>query len=156
MAARAENVVGGPSRSLIGQLQNGMAPKTAGYGIASISRGTSVLSWIAAFRLFVSNAVKAIWSAPPKQSRDGFAEGRAEHVRCVGVELLKDQRPVYCLTVPSTGCFAIEGGIIVSNCADEWRYACMSRPWVRQIAKPEAKRPSDYRRAGSSEKSWRV
>jgi hypothetical protein len=25
----------------------------------------------------------------------------------------------------------IEGGLIASNCGDEWRYACMSRPFVR-------------------------
>ena len=33
---------------------------------------------------------------------------------------------VYCLTVPSTECFAIAGGIIVSNCYDEARYYLMT------------------------------
>jgi hypothetical protein len=52
-------------------------------------------------------------------------------VRCVSVEKAP-KADVYCLTVPATGSFAIEGGIIVANCADEARYACMSRPWVAQ------------------------
>jgi len=43
------------------------------------------------------------------------------------------------------------------HAGDEWRYACMSRPWVRKA--PQVKKtPSDgYRRASqSSEQSWRV
>jgi hypothetical protein len=32
------------------------------------------------------------------------------------------QMDVYCLEVPTTNCFAIEGGLIVHNCADEVRY----------------------------------
>ena len=42
------------------------------------------------------------------------------------------------------------------HAADEWRYACMSRPWVRKVPVQEAKKPSDYRRTGSSQESWRV
>ena len=43
------------------------------------------------------------------------------------------------------------------HAADEWRYGCMSRPWIRK-PKTEDKRPTDgYRRAGSTtEQSWRV
>jgi len=37
---------------------------------------------------------------------------------------------VYCLTVPSTGNFELANGIVVANCGDEWRYACMSRPFM--------------------------
>jgi hypothetical protein len=40
---------------------------------------------------------------------------------------------VYCLTVPETGCFAIEGGLLVSNCYDDSRYAAMSRPWTNDV-----------------------
>ena len=29
------------------------------------------------------------------------------------------------------------------HAADDWRYACMSRPWVRSAQKPEQKRPTD-------------
>lgn len=30
------------------------------------------------------------------------------------------------------------------HAADEWRYACMSRPWMRTKPEPETKRPSEY------------
>jgi hypothetical protein len=46
---------------------------------------------------------------------------------------MKNRADVYCLTVPKTATFAIEGGLLVSNCADDWRYACMSRPWQKPI-----------------------
>ena len=36
----------------------------------------------------------------------------------------------YCLTVPETECFAVEGGLLVSNCFDSVRYGVMSRPWT--------------------------
>ena len=45
---------------------------------------------------------------------------------------LKDagRADVYCLTVPATGSFLLANGSVVANCADSWRYACMSRPWL--------------------------
>jgi len=46
---------------------------------------------------------------------------------------------VYCLTVPSMGYFAIEGGIVAKNCADEARYCMMSRPWIAKQAEEKAK-----------------
>ena len=52
------------------------------------------------------------------------------------VERLSERADVYCLTVPSIGHFAVEGGILVSNCGDEWRYACMSRPYQPVKAVP--------------------
>jgi hypothetical protein len=38
---------------------------------------------------------------------------------------------VYCLDVPDVHNFSIEHGIIVHNCADSIRYACMTRPYIR-------------------------
>ena len=55
----------------------------------------------------------------------------SQEIHCLHIEKLIARGDVYCLTVPGIGHFAIEGGIIVSNCGDEWRYACMSRPWVK-------------------------
>lgn len=40
--------------------------------------------------------------------------------------------------------------------ADEARYACMSRPWVRPLKDTPAKRPTDYNRMNSDQGSWRV
>ena len=35
---------------------------------------------------------------------------------------------VYNMEVEETHDFVIQGGVISHNCADEWRYFCMSRP----------------------------
>jgi hypothetical protein len=43
------------------------------------------------------------------------------------------------------------------HAADEWRYGCMSRPWIRKATAVERKPSDGYRRVGgSSEQSWRV
>lgn len=74
----------------------------------------------------------------------GQSPAVAHELVCVEV---KDagRADVYCLTVPSTGNFALANGALVSNCADETRYACMSRPWiVTEPARPP-KSMNDYR-----------
>jgi len=53
-----------------------------------------------------------------------------KRARCVSVEPMKESRDVYCLTVPKTGLFCVDGGIVVSNCQDSVRYGCMSRPYI--------------------------
>ena len=35
---------------------------------------------------------------------------------------------VFNMEVEETHDFVIQGGVISHNCADEWRYMCMSRP----------------------------
>ena len=52
-------------------------------------------------------------------------------LRVLAVESLSQREDVYCLTVPRAGCFLLANGAVVSNCGDELRYACMSRPWTR-------------------------
>ena len=44
---------------------------------------------------------------------------------------------VYNMEVDDTHDFVIQGGVISHNCADEWRYMCMSRPVkpIREIPK---------------------
>lgn len=42
------------------------------------------------------------------------------------------------------------------HCADEWRYACMSRPWVRKPSSEAKRPPRDYSRPSMSEPSWRI
>jgi hypothetical protein len=56
--------------------------------------------------------------------------------RCVSLESA-GKADVYCITVPEARCFAVEGGIIVMNCADDMRYACLSRPWLKTKLAPE-------------------
>lgn len=41
------------------------------------------------------------------------------------------------------------------HAADEWRYACMSRPWVRPTKVETEPARDGYRAASSSERSWR-
>lgn len=56
---------------------------------------------------------------------------------------LAGRADVYCITVPSTGNFALANGAIVSNCADSVRYGIMSRPWTP---------PDPAKRAGKTDK----
>lgn len=49
--------------------------------------------------------------------------------QCISVERA-GKADVYCLTVPSTSCFAIEGGIITHNCL---RYLCVSGKAVATV-----------------------
>jgi hypothetical protein len=65
-----------------------------------------------------------------------IALGLAGLARCVSVEEA-GKADVFCLSMEE-GHFTIEGGIVVSNCADEWRYAHMSRPMP--AFKPEPKK----------------
>ncbi len=56
---------------------------------------------------------------------------------CVGVERLKEKKDVYCLATEAA--WLEVNGLIASNC-DEIRYACMSRPYVRQLdRRPETR-----------------
>ena len=41
---------------------------------------------------------------------------------------LAGRADVYNMEVEDTHDFVIQGGVISHNCADEWRYLCMSRP----------------------------
>jgi hypothetical protein len=43
-------------------------------------------------------------------------------VKILRVTPLDRYEDVYCLTVPETGCFAVNGGLIVANCKDSERY----------------------------------
>lgn len=38
------------------------------------------------------------------------------------------KQDVYNMEVNEVHDFVIQGGVVVHNCADEWRYFCMSRP----------------------------
>ena len=53
---------------------------------------------------------------------------------------------VYCFTVPDTGTFELANGMVAFQCADDWRYAVLSRPWLKD--KPALAPPKDaYRTA---------
>lgn len=71
----------------------------------------------------------------------GELSADAKGLKCIQVEPA-GVADVYCLTVPETGNFALENGVLVSNCVDEVRYAVMSRPWVRH--EPTLRPPPKY------------
>lgn len=73
--------------------------------------------------------------APPKHVLERVARSS---LVCVEVSPA-GKADVYCLTVPGPGSFLLANGATVSNCADETRYACMSRPWVREA--PQVEKP---------------
>ena len=81
----------------------------------------------------------------------------ARPVRCVSVENW-GKADVYCLTVAKPHRFTVEGGLTVHNCADEIRYACMSRPWIRPKPEPAViPDPWDKRFDGDGdEDDWKV
>jgi hypothetical protein len=60
-------------------------------------------------------------------------------VECLKVESASSE-DAYCITVPSTECFALEGGIITSNCVDGVRYAAMSRPYTTNLERKQPDR----------------
>jgi hypothetical protein len=149
MASRAESAGSQPSNLRKLPLLRGTVQQRVVSGIPSTSSGIFSQSWISAFLRFVRSAGKIIKSVQRRLSKGSFVGARAKRVRCVVVEDA-GRADVYCLTVPATGCFAIEGGLIVSNCGDDWRYACMSRPWVKSLLKPETTKFSGYAPARSS------
>lgn len=57
-----------------------------------------------------------------------------KRLRCVGVSDA-GSADVYCLTVPGVGAFNLANGAVVSNCGDDSRYACQSRP-ISRVPKP--------------------
>lgn len=60
--------------------------------------------------------------------RYNFGNGDIGKKKVTEVHHLNEKSDVYCMTVPETEIFEIEGGILTHNCADECRYVCASRP----------------------------
>jgi hypothetical protein len=112
-------------------LENGMVQQKVENGTQNTTISTSEINLSAQLMQLANNAAKLIRSTFTSNIKANTAETTARLVRCVSVERLSERQDVYCLTVPSNGRFSIESGMIVSNCSDEWRYACMSRPYVR-------------------------
>jgi len=77
--------------------------------------------------------------------------------RCVAVEQ-NGKADVICLNVPEGSAFALENGSLVHNCYDDTRYACMSRPWMATVKKPEkkAERWMRFENDSANEESWRT
>lgn len=97
----------------------------------------------------MTNNANARFAAPSSWSTRTLSKEPAhEYVEIspaltLGAECLRiDAAPrqnAYCLTVPETGNFALANGMVVHNCGDELRYACMSRPLVVEQKKVPTK-----------------
>lgn len=130
-----------PSTPLATLRRAGMVRSRAERGTRGITPGTSSRSWIGASLQRAWSAAALTFAQLRARNRASSVPVPARLVRCVSVAPWKRQ-PVYCLTVPDGGEFCAEG-IVVANCADEWRYACMSRPFSR-ATKPKPARPHPH------------
>lgn len=144
-ATRALRAAECPWTLLALPLRCGMAPMPAVDGTRSTTRTTSGPQWSGGFLRSAISAALDIWSRLREWRRVGSAAITAGPVRCVSVEPMPGKRPVYCLSEPVAQAFTIHGGLIVHNCADEWRYGCMSRPWAAALpSRPKAKVPPGF------------
>lgn len=124
---RAESEADIVSRKLRRPLQSGMGLRLDESGTLSITSKTSARLWRSVSLRRAMSAAANTWWSWLESSKASFVRVRVKPVHCVSVERLRKQ-PVYCLNVPETQSFTVHG-LVVHNCADEWRYACMSRPW---------------------------
>lgn len=106
--------------------RNGMEVMQEENGIASISRNTSELYLTERWKRIVRNVAINIWQAIQREINQNSAQGNVRPVRCVSVDPA-ERDDVYCLVAEDTHSFAVEDGLIVHNCYDELRYACMFR-----------------------------
>lgn len=139
-------------------LRSGMGAKLGEIGTESITKNALGRGFCRKSLQIVTNAASHIWLRFIAERKASSVAVLVKPVRCVSVEKA-GRAPVYCLTEPVTSAFTIEGGFIVHNCADEWRYACMSRPWVNDTA--ASKQPRDkwdrvFNMDNNDEADWRT
>jgi hypothetical protein len=122
---------------------NGMEVKRVWNGTQNIMRNISgLLCWIKLKKLvsYVAENTKSLKLF--QKSANGVVIIARQRL-CVGVEKLKERQDVYCMSVDDVHEFAIDNGVIVHNCADECRYACMSDPWAAPEPQEESDLPKD-------------
>lgn len=118
-------------------LPHGIGVLREGHGILNISNYTFKMWWPERRKSLARFAGKLSRLALSRHIGRSIAITTVKLRHCVAVEPLKEKQNVYCLGRES-GWLSVSG-LIASNC-DEIRYACMSRPYVKQIDKrPETK-----------------
>jgi hypothetical protein len=135
MAENLASVAGRQSLLRWPLLRFGTAPMLAANGTSGM-QSTLPVGLSRAFQPHAPIAAGGITSPSLRWARESSATRTAKPVHCVSVEPLPEKQTVYCITVPETGCFALKGGMIVANCGDSVRYACMSRPYNPPVPKP--------------------
>lgn len=125
-----KNNHGNQLKSLKRPRQFGMAAEQVSSGINLNIRKLNIY-FIRKLRKFVCCVAKRLKPALLLNTATQIVELK----RCVSVERLKEKQKVYCLKVPITKSFILASGLVSHNCADETRYACMSRPLVKKLDK---------------------
>jgi len=103
-----------PSSRLWIEASTGSAP------IAARPNGGKRRGWMTRF----VSALSARRSSRPTSIPASKHAAASAVVRCLGVSDA-GRSDVYCLTVPETAAFAVEGGVVVHNCMDATRYLVM-------------------------------
>ena len=93
-------------------------------GILSTTNDTSVPLSSGKSLKSASSVARSTRQPTAPDPEASFATSTVGKQRCVRVEEA-GRSDVYCLNVPSTAAFCIEGGFLVHNSADELRYAMM-------------------------------
>lgn len=108
---------------------NGTEATRAAHGTLSIIKKPLRPRWLSVSRYLAIIAGKLSRHGASLLANRNSVLPDARHALCVSVERLSEKRDVYCLGDKS-GTLSV-CGLVASNC-DETRYACMSRPYVRQ------------------------
>lgn len=80
-------------------------------------------------QFLVLRLTKKKWIEAQKMLKEVSVSLKDDGAYCIAVEPA-GKADVWCLSVPGPENFTVYNGIVVHNCPEEVRYACMSRPWV--------------------------
>lgn len=123
-----------PQKQSVGELRNHPISSTSLYAQKAYDRISSM----------VRQKMRMVWNCFSNKGRFySFLLPSAPEERLATIETIKARISTcsaYCLEVPSTGNFSVEGGIIVKNSVDAVRYGIMTRPYVNQTEVIEQKK----------------
>lgn len=157
----AENGIGGTTIGSVTSFtlaRNGAATSAQSRSVASRNRSSALtharahgedpLAWTTC-RAFVNFAARNL-----EALASGFrASAASRAARVISIESA-GSADVYCLEVPDTHAFTIEGGIVVHNCGDTLRYAAASRPWIKPA--PQGDKPVTTLKDVTIDRLWKA
>lgn len=118
-----------------------LAPQDGTVSVATTAspHGVARLGWMTS-KGRVLFAKLSLWLTGTQSQRRAAAFAAGRTLRCVAVTPSSNS-DVYCISVPGEHAFAVEGGLLVSNCMDSTRYLCMGMAKHGTIARPENRMP---------------
>ena len=138
------------------QLASGMDQRKAESTTQNTGTNTLSQKQLKTSQKFVRFVARTISRLSSTLSSLNIVTKTARPVHCVSVEKQHYLTDVYCITVPTTESFCIEGGIVVHNCADEARYVCMSRPLTNLKPKTTVIHTDVWGRPAQTEQNWKT